>query len=265
MGYTLISLAFWTFFVVTLFMLFFPFAIVWAITAPFDRRRLVAHIMTSAWAGLYIAVNPMWHLRVTGREKLPWRGRAVLVANHASLIDILVVYGLYKPFKWISKVEVFKLPIIGWLMRMNNYIPLTRGERASVIKMMQHCEELLRQGEPLLFFPEGTRSEDGRLKSFKDGAFQLARSTGAPVYPVAILGTAQGLPKHGLMLKNSMRARVEVLDPLDPADFESVAALRNETRARLAAALGQAPEAQPSEPISETHSRDETPESPEAV
>jgi 1-acyl-sn-glycerol-3-phosphate acyltransferase len=236
----LFSIVYWTFFCITLVLLFVPALVLFLVTAPFDRRRVAIHYFTSAWAHFYIATNPLWSVRVIGAGKLPRRGAAIYVANHSSLIDILVVFLVYRPFKWVSKKEVFNFPIIGWLMRMNAYIPIERGRRESVVKLMQACERQLALGIPVLFFPEGTRSPRGELQQFKDGAFQLAKKVGVPVYPIVIEGTAATLPKHGLVLKSGMKARVEVLDPLDPGHYESVAKLRDEVRARIEQALAAA-------------------------
>jgi 1-acyl-sn-glycerol-3-phosphate acyltransferase len=104
---------------------------------------------------------------------------------------------------------------------------------------MEQCRRHLRRGAPMLFFPEGTRSPDGKLKAFKDGAFQLAKELKCPVIPIAIQGTANVLPKHGLTLRESMYARVLILAPLDPEQFESVEALRDAARAAIATAMGQ--------------------------
>ena len=101
---------------------------------------------------------------------------------------------------------------------------------------------------PVLLFPEGTRSLDGTLQPFKDGAFRLACEAGCPIIPVALSGTERGLPKHGIMLRNRMHARVEVLAPVDPADHgDDPARLREAVRAAIAAALPEAarPRAEP--------------------
>jgi 1-acyl-sn-glycerol-3-phosphate acyltransferase len=91
---------------------------------------------------------------------------------------------------------------------------------------------------PVLLFPEGTRSLDGVLQQFKEGAFRLACEAGCPLIPVAISGTERGLPKHGVMLRNRMHARVEVLAPILPADHGGdPARLREAARAAIAAAL----------------------------
>ena len=174
---------------------------------------------------------------MTGRERVPWRGAAVLVANHSSLIDILVLFGLYRPYKWVSKRENFKIPFIGWGMTLNGYVPLVRGDRTSVVAMFEHCARLIRAGSAVMLFPEGTRTRDGRLQAFKDGAFELAVEHGVPLIPIAVHGTGRALAKGSLVLREHVNAKVEVLEPLDPAAFASVAALRDEAHRRIAAAL----------------------------
>ncbi len=235
----LVSFGVWTLIVLTCPIFFVGAVVVWALTAPWDRRKVVLHLYSSVWATFYIRVCPLWRVRTTGREHLSWRGPAVLVANHASLIDILVLFDLFRPYKWVSKAENFKLPFVGWNMHMNGYVPLVRGDRASVMAMLASSSKLLAQGSPVLFFPEGTRSADGRLKAFKDGAFELAVEHGVPLIPIAVHGTGKALPKHGLVLEERVDARVEVLPPLAPADYAGVAELRDAARERIAAALGE--------------------------
>jgi 1-acyl-sn-glycerol-3-phosphate acyltransferase len=186
-------------------------------------------------------MNPLWRVRVEGREKLPWRGPAVLVANHLSMLDILVLYALFRPFKWVAKAELFRVPFLGWNMTLNAYVPLRRGDRESVGRMMDRCRAQLSRGTPMLLFPEGTRSRDGRLQAFKDGAFRLAHEAGCPVIPIALTGTFDSLPKTGVVLRNGMRAEVRVLDPISPAEHPSIEALRDAARAAIAAALPREP------------------------
>lgn len=145
-----LSYAYWALICLTCPFFFAGALVVWLVTLPFDRRKVLLHLYSCAWAMFYVAINPLWKLRVSGREHLPWRGGAVIVANHASLIDILVLFDLFRPFKWVSKAENFKLPFIGWNMHLNGYVPLKRGDRASVEAMLARCDELLEQGNPVL-------------------------------------------------------------------------------------------------------------------
>jgi len=237
--YVAASLLVWTFVLVTLPILFAGALLVFLVTYPFDRRRVLLHLYSCLWASLYVWTNPLWRCRVVGREKLPWRAPAVLVANHASLIDILVLYGLFRPYKWVSKSENFRIPIVGWNMVLNGYVSVTRGAADSVRRMMARCLELLAGGSPVLLFPEGTRTMTGALQPFKDGAFRLAMQAGVPVIPIAVSGTFEALPKHGVMLRHHMDAVVEVLDPIAPHGYESPGALRDAARSAVAAALAR--------------------------
>jgi 1-acyl-sn-glycerol-3-phosphate acyltransferase len=187
------------------------------VTLPFDRRRVVLHLYSSAWATFYIHINPLWRLRTSGRELLPWNGAAVFVANHTSLVDVLALFALYRPFKWVAKDSLFRVPLVGWNMRLNGYVPLVRGSGPSVRAMLARCGSLLHAGIPVFFFPEGSRSADGRLGPFKLGAFALAVQHRVPVYPIAVWGTRDALPKHGLTLRQRARMRIQVLPPLLPS------------------------------------------------
>lgn len=225
------SILFWMFFCVSCAALFAVALVIFVVTWPFDRNGRLLHLFSCFWAQLYFYVNPFWRLRVEGRERLPWHGPAVLVANHQSLGDILVLFGLYRPFKWVSKASVFKAPFLGWNMYLNRYVGLVRGDRESIAQMMVDCERWLDRGVPVLLFPEGTRSEDGNVKAFKDGAFRLAITKDCPVIPIVITGTARTLPKHGLVLRGQADCRVRVLEPVSPASFKGeLDALREHVR-----------------------------------
>jgi 1-acyl-sn-glycerol-3-phosphate acyltransferase len=231
------SALYWLFALVTMPVLFILALGVFLVTAPFDRRRLALHLVSCAWGGLYVRANPFWRLRVEGREGIPWRGPAVLVANHLSLVDILVLYLLFRPFKWVAKAELFRLPVVGWNMVLNDYVPLRRGDRESIRQMMDHCRRHLDRGTPVLIFPEGTRSRDGRMQPFKDGAFRLAVEAGVPIIPIAVAGTSEALPKHGVVLGPMREGLVRVLPPLDPRAFAGPDALREAAREAILAAL----------------------------
>lgn len=206
------------------------------LTVAIDKRRIIQHLYSCFWAQIMFYINPFWRLTIEGRDKLPWRGRVVLVSNHESLGDILVLFGLYRPFKWVSKAEVFKSPFLGWNMVYNGYVPLVRGNKDSVVDMMRRCHAWLDLEVPILLFPEGTRSPNAEVRDFKDGAFRLAIEARCPVIPIVLTGTADTLPKHGLVVSPVARCRVRVLDPVDSAGFEGdVAAFRDHVRSLIVA------------------------------
>lgn len=219
---------------VTSVVLFFGALLVTVLTAAFDRRRVVLHLYSCFWAQLYFYVNPFWRLQIEGRNRLPWNSGAVLVANHQSLADIPVLFGLYRPFKWVSKASVFRVPFIGWNMSLNQYVSLVRGNPRSIADMLEDCRNWLARGAPILMFPEGTRSDDGEVKAFKKGAFQLAVDCDVPVFPIVITGTSQTLPKYGYVFSQRAQCRVRVLPPVHPRQFDGdVDALREHVRSLI--------------------------------
>ena len=130
------------------------------------------------------------------------------------------------------------MPFIGWNMRLNDYVRVARGDRESIRVMMDRCRAHLARGDAGLIFPEGTRSRDGRLQAFKDGAFRLAIEAGCPVIPIAVSGIGDALPKHGLVLRQRMDARVGCSSPSTRRLPERGRAARRGAAA-IAAALGQ--------------------------
>ena len=134
---------------------------------------------------------------ITGTEHLDTEMPVVMIANHQSFADILVLFRLRAHYKWVSKAENFRVPLIGWNMSLNRYIRIERGSIRGNLKMMRDCEVALRDGNSLMIFPEGTRSVDGRMRPFKEGAFELAIRMRRPILPIVITGTGEALPEAG--------------------------------------------------------------------
>ncbi len=231
-----LSTVFWAFLVGSSFLLFPIAAAVWVLTLPFDPKLRALHLFTCFWGSLYTWANPAWPVRISGREKIRRDEAYVMVANHQSLLDILVLFRLFVHYKWVSKIENFRIPLIGWNMRLNRYIQLRRGDRSSVVKMLALCRETLAAGSSVMIFPEGTRSPDGRLRSFKPGAFVLAKATGRPILPIVVDGTASALPKRGFVLQGRHRIHVTILDEIRPESF--AAESPEELASRVQALIG---------------------------
>ena len=238
----LLSTLFWIFLVVSSLLCFPVAVLIWAVTAPFDRRRAALHQFTCFWASLYTWLNPAWPVVVSGREHIRRDATYVMVANHQSLLDILVLFRLFVHFKWVAKIELFKIPCIGWNMSLNRYVRLRRGDPESITRMMRTCEERMTEGSSIMMFPEGTRSADGRLKPFKHGAFTLAKTVRAPLLPIVVEGTADALPKRGFVLQGRHHIRVRVLPEIAYERFADtgVPELTEQVHALFAAELGEA-------------------------
>lgn len=235
-----LSVAFWGF-VGLSSLVFFPIAVLlYCVTFLFDRRRVVLHAFTSSWASLYTWLNPAWPVSIEGRERLHEAGPAVIVANHLSLVDILVLFRLRTHFKWVSKEENFNVPVIGWNMRLCGYIPLRRGTASSIHAMMRACDRALSGGSSIIMFPEGTRSSTGRLRSFKPGAFDIAKRNRVPIQPIVLRGTGDALPKSGFVLQGRHPISIEILEPISSEDVAKLDAedMMLEVRTRIANALG---------------------------
>ena len=233
------SAFFWSFIVVSSLVLFPIAVLIWALSLPFDRRKVVLHIYTCFWASLYTWLNPVWSVSVSGREKIKRDEAYVMVSNHQSLIDILLLFRIFKHFKWVSKIENFRVPAVGWNMSLNGYIKLKRGDRESVKEMLSECRKTLAQGNSIMMFPEGTRSKDGRLQAFKPGSFELALETHRPILPIVIEGAAEALPKRGLVLSGHHEIKIRILDPIPYEEFanHSVSELTEMARTEIADAL----------------------------
>jgi 1-acyl-sn-glycerol-3-phosphate acyltransferase len=239
------SLLFWAFILLSSLVLFPIAVVVWALTLPFDRRKVILHRFTCFWASLYTWTNPGWPVEIEHRERLLRDQACVMVANHLSLLDILVLFRLFTHFKWVSKIENFRVPLIGWNMHLNGYIPLQRGNRGSIIGMMKHCEQSLGEGNSIMMFPEGTRSTTGRMRRFRTGAFELALKTGAPIQPLVIRGTANALPKRGFVLQGRHPISITILDAitLEGDDLPNADDLMLRVRKLIEHELGIAPDA----------------------
>jgi len=235
------STVFWLFLLVSSLLLFPVALLIWAVTVLVDKRLVILHQFTCFWASLYSWLNPVWRVRIEGREKIDRHAAYVMVANHQSLVDILVLFRLFTHFKWVSKIENFRIICIGWNMSLNRYIKLRRGDKESVEQMMAACEQTLAEGSSIMMFPEGTRSADGRLKPFKHGAFTIAQRMRVPILPIVVEGTAAALPKRGFVLQGRHAIRIRVLDAIPYARFAnlSVDALTEQVRNLFARELGE--------------------------
>ncbi len=233
-------LSIWAWFVlgVTLLVIVPIVAVVRLVTFPFDKGAYHAGLLFRKVAVIHQKLNPLWKFEVSGEVPTDGRLPYVAVANHESFVDILLISHLPFEMKWMSKSEFFKIPFVGWAMWLAGDIRLERGDKKSGAKALIECRDRLEQHVSVMIFPEGTRSQSGELGEFRDGAFKIAIQAGAPILPLAVLGSRTALIKHDWRFGQS-HAEVRVLDPIptDGLTKADVADLRDRTRAVIADAL----------------------------
>lgn len=187
-------------FYVTTLVLAVPLFIFMVLVFPFvyltDKyRRTLEHKMNNIWAKM--STSLFYRVEIEGKENLPSNDTpAMYVTNHSSYLDIYTLFHLDRNFKFISKLSNFLIPLIGWSMFLTGHVPLVRTSRKSQFEALKVCRDLTDKGCSLLFFPEGTRTDDGKMHEFKKGAFSVAAKQKIPVVPITLVGTYQ-LMKNG--------------------------------------------------------------------
>jgi 1-acyl-sn-glycerol-3-phosphate acyltransferase len=215
-------------------------AVIYALTAHRDPGRYTVGRWFRRAAVVCVALNPFWRFRVSGVRITDPRRPYVAVANHESYADIFLISHVPWEMKWLSKAEVFRVPIMGWMMRMAGDIGVHRGRARSRVEAFAGMRDRLNKRVSIMVFPEGTRSPTDELLPFRDGAFRVAIEAGAPILPMVVAGTRHAMARGSLVF-NRARAEVRVLEPIATAGLtlDDVAALRDEVRRRIAEARTQ--------------------------
>jgi len=216
---TFLSIGIWVYDIVLTMTLFFVVLFYWFFLYPFDKKRKVAHSQCFWWSDAVISLNPFWKLRVEGLENIDHKKTYVVIANHESMADIVVLYKTRMQFKWVAKESLFKVPFIGWCLSLTRHIKLSRGEYSSIKKVYREAAEWLRRGMSVLFFPEGTRSDTSEMNAFQNGAFKLAIKEKKPVLPICIKGTRDTISKGSWIFKSKVSVSVIVLPPVETSFF----------------------------------------------
>lgn len=212
-------------------------ALVYSVTAPRDPGRYTVGRWFRRAAVLVTKMNPLWRFRTTGVRIHDPRRPYVAVANHESIADIFLLSHLPWEMKWLSKESIFKVPFMGWMMRMAGDVAVQRGDAKSRAAALEACRDRLAKGVSVMIMPEGTRSADGQVQPFHDGAFRLAVETGCPILPIALAGTRACLAKGSWVIGRA-NAIARVLPPIETAGLtlDDVPALREKVRLLIAEA-----------------------------
>ena len=156
--------------------------------------------------------------KVEGIENLDPKGTYVMVLNHNSMVDILSIYNLPLVFKWVSKKEVYRIPIVGRLLLAHGDIVINRASTKEAMQLVHtRGKEWLAKGASVAIFPEGTRSKDGEIHNFKAGAFILAKDAEVPILPIVLEGTDR-VARKGFFMNWSNRITIKILPPVSKQD-----------------------------------------------
>ena len=207
-----------------------------------DRSGGTTRLTARAWSRALLQLLGV-DVSVSGREHVP-AGPAVYAANHASVIDILVVFGhLPVDFRIVYKRSLSLVPLLGWAIWLGGHVPIDRSHPFRARRSLDAAARRIRGGTSVVVFPEGTRSPDGTVRRFKRGSFRLALEAGVPVVPVSLVGVKAVVPR-GLPSVRPGLVRV-VLHPVVPVagrSAEEAEALAEEVRRIVAAACEAAGE-----------------------
>ena len=195
-------------------------------------------LRTGRWfrrLGRVIARVSPWRIRVSGGGNVKANQVYVVVSNHQSVADIPVIAHLKLDTKWLAKAELFRLPVAGWMLRMAGDVPIERSDRRKGAIAMMRCARYLRQRCSVVFFPEGTRSRDGRVLPFNDGPFHLAVREQVPILPLVVEGSGAALPRNSWIFGAAQDIHLRILEPVsvDGWNLKQVPALRDAVRQRI--------------------------------
>ena len=185
---------------------------------PFDKKRFVVHKISKWLTDSFFGFGLVMKRKVEGIENLDPNGTYVMVLNHNSMVDILSIYNLPLVFKWVSKKEVYRMPIVGRLLLAHGDIVINRASTKEAMQLVHtRGKEWLAKEASVAIFPEGTRSKDGEIHNFKAGAFILAKDAEVPILPIVLDGTDRVFRK-GFFMNWSNRITIKILPPVSKQD-----------------------------------------------
>lgn len=185
--------------------------------------------------------NPTWRLNISGETISDPRHPYVVVSNHQSLADIPLISNLPWEMKWMGKVELSRLPVFGWMMFLSGDIAVDRKNPRSGAQALIKAQRYLEKHCSVMIFPEGTRTLDGRVRPFSDGAFHLAIRAKVPVLPLAVDGSRDCIPKNSWKFGKPSDIHLKVLSPIDTSSMtiDDVPALRDKVRLAIMSEIAQ--------------------------
>ena len=234
----IISIGIWFVSGLLTILLFFVVFFLNTLLFPFDKKKKITHRQCFWWSDAIIGFNPYWSVNVRGLENIDHKRTYVIISNHQSMADIVVLYQTKMQFKWVAKASLFQVPFIGWCLGLIKHIKLLRGDFSSIKEVYHQASKWLQKDISVLFFPEGTRSSSNQMGEFQNGAFKLAIKEKKPILPICLRNTYNAIPKGSWIFKAKVKATITVLAAIETSGFSpsDFALLKDTVRAKIAKA-----------------------------
>lgn len=198
-----------------------------------DRSGNLSHQISRLWCRLLCKLNGV-NVEINGLENILSNRPQIFVSNHQGYFDIFALSG-YLPvqIRWIAKSSLFRIPFVGWAMMAAGYIPVERDNRKKAYEAFNKTLEKIKEGCSIIIFPEGTRSEDGKIGPFKKGSNLIASRSKSPMVPITIIGSGD-IIKKGSAIITPGPIRVVISPPVEPvSDKKENAAILESIRGTI--------------------------------
>jgi 1-acyl-sn-glycerol-3-phosphate acyltransferase len=226
---TLFSIFVFTYFSFLFLVFFVIISVVFLLTFPFDKYRKAPNFTLSIMARFMMMASPWWKMECEGTDKYDPSEPTIFISNHQSFLDMSVIYHLPWKMKWVSKRSLTYIPVMGWLVWLTGHLTINRNSK-SALKKLDNLVQPIKDLVPVMIFPEGTRTMDGGLKPFKNGAFLLAMEHGFKLQPMVIDGGHLAMPSGSGNLDPNVTLRLRVMDAIDVSRFENLTELKDHVR-----------------------------------
>ena len=232
----LFSIYMWLYYSFLFVVFFILISLTFLFTFPFDPYRRIPNRVLGWMAWGMMHPSPAWRIKLENMELLNDKIPTVYVCNHESFLDIPLIYQLPIRMKWVVKHSMTYIPIMGWMVRLTGHLTINRKKK-SALKKLNNLIQPLKSGIPVMLFPEGTRSLDGRLQPFKNGAFLLAMEHAFPIQPLVLEGPFEVLRSGSSLFRPRAHFRLRVLPSIDPKEFDSMSELKHTVQQKMSDAL----------------------------
>jgi len=211
--------------------LFTGLVVIVLVPLAFLRQKRAVRLVMQFWAkSAFIIIGKKLHIE--GKENIKKTGKYILIANHSSLFDIMAIISFFPGVSWFGHERLLKVPIFSQVLKMTDYVPMKRASIANTREMLDRLIEKS-EGHTIAIFPEGTRTEDGKINEFFRGFIQVLRASEINVLPVTLNGFFILKPKNRFYINFSSRISVFIHEPLsrasliDKDDAEIISIIKN--------------------------------------